>query len=49
VDDADAKSPTDRMHIPVPQRTFDRMARYGKQHRKAALIIKKRRAKSSPQ
>ena len=49
VDDADAKSPTDRMHIPVPQRTFDRMARYGKQHRKAALIIKKRRGKSSPQ
>lgn len=47
VDDADAKSPTDRMHIPVPQRTFDRMARYGKQHRKAALIVKKRRGKSS--
>lgn len=49
VDDAEAKSPTDRMHIPVPQRAFDRMARYGKQHRKAALIIKKRRAKSSSQ
>ena len=49
VDDAEAKSPTDRMHIPVPQRTFDRMARYGKQHRKAALIIKKRRSKFSPQ
>lgn len=49
VDVADAKSPTDRMHIPVPQRTFDRMARYGKQNRKAALIIKRRRGKSSPQ
>ena len=49
VDDAEAKSPTDRMHIPVPQRTFDRMARYGKQNRKAALIIKRRRGKSSSQ
>lgn len=47
VDDAEAKSPTDRMHIPVPQRAFDRMARSGKQHRKAALIIKKRRSRGS--
>ena len=45
VDDAEAKSSTDRMHIPVPQRAFDRMARYGKQHRKAALIIQNRRDK----
>lgn len=42
VDVAEAKSQTDRMHIPVPQRTFDRMARYGKQHKKAALIIRRR-------
>jgi uncharacterized protein YvpB len=42
VDDAEAKSQTDRMHIPVSQRAFDRMARYGKQNRKATLIIKKR-------
>jgi ribosomal protein S18 acetylase RimI-like enzyme/predicted double-glycine peptidase len=43
VDVAAAKSQTDRMHIPVPQRIFDRMARYGKQHKKAALIIKARK------
>ena len=45
VDVAEAKSQTDRMHIPVPQRTFDRMARYGAQHKKAALIVKPRRGK----
>ncbi|HEY4134968.1 MAG TPA: GNAT family N-acetyltransferase/peptidase C39 family protein [Alphaproteobacteria bacterium] len=44
VDVAEAKSQTDRMHIPVPQRTFDRMARYGKRHKKAALIVKARPA-----
>lgn len=48
VDDAEAKSQTDRMHIPVPQRAFDRMARYGKQNRKATLIIKKRPPPDNP-
>ncbi|MFN4282894.1 MAG: peptidase C39 family protein [Alphaproteobacteria bacterium] len=45
VDVDEAKTQTDRMHIPVPQRTFDRMARYGAQHKKAALIVKPRRGK----
>lgn len=48
VDVAEAKSQTDRMHIPVPQRIFDRMARYGSRHRKAALIVKPRRKTSAP-
>jgi predicted N-acetyltransferase YhbS len=43
VDVEEAKSPTDRMHIPVPQRTFDRMARYGAHHKRATLIINPRR------
>lgn len=33
------KSPTDCMHVPVPQSEFLKMARYGKAHQQSALVI----------
>lgn len=33
------KSPTDCIHVPVPQSEFLKMARYGKAHQQSALVI----------
>ncbi len=35
------KTPTDRMHLPILRRDFERMARYGKSQLKAAVILGK--------
>lgn len=39
VDHDEEKSATDCMQIPIPQRAFARMARYGRSQQKAALVL----------
>jgi ribosomal protein S18 acetylase RimI-like enzyme/predicted double-glycine peptidase len=41
VDGVHARTATDRMHLPVPLKSFDRMARYGQSHQRAALILRR--------
>ncbi|MFZ5609903.1 MAG: GNAT family N-acetyltransferase/peptidase C39 family protein [Pseudomonadota bacterium] len=43
VDQKAQKTPTDCMHVPVPEKQFMRMARYGRRHLRAALFLKRRR------
>jgi ribosomal protein S18 acetylase RimI-like enzyme len=42
VDVTQAHTATDRMHLPVPLKSFDRMARYGQSHQRATLILKRK-------
>lgn len=41
VDTSQAHTATDRMHLPVPLKIFDRMARYGQSQQRAALIVRR--------
>ena len=41
IDTANAHTATDRMHLPVPLKSFDRMARYGQAQQRATLILRK--------
>jgi hypothetical protein len=41
VDGVHAHTATDRMHLPVPLRNFDRMARYGQTHQRATLLLRR--------
>jgi ribosomal protein S18 acetylase RimI-like enzyme len=41
VDTSQAHTATDRMHLPVPIKIFDRMARYGQSQQRAALIVRR--------
>jgi ribosomal protein S18 acetylase RimI-like enzyme len=40
VDTGGAHTATDRMHLPVPLKSFDRMARYGQTQQRAILILR---------
>jgi hypothetical protein len=42
VDGVHARTATDRMHLPVPLKNFDRMARYGQSHQRATLLLTRR-------
>jgi len=48
VDFEKGKTDTDCMSMPIPQKEFERMARYGKSGLRAALIINKRREMAAP-
>jgi ribosomal protein S18 acetylase RimI-like enzyme/predicted double-glycine peptidase len=41
VDGVHAHTATDRIHLPVPIRNFDRMARYGQAHQRATLLLRR--------
>jgi ribosomal protein S18 acetylase RimI-like enzyme len=41
VDSGHGHTATDRMHLPVPIQSFDRMARYGQTHQRAALVLRR--------
>lgn len=45
VDDEAGKTQTDCVSMPIPQKDFERMARYGKSGQRAVLIIRKRKSR----